>query len=974
MNSIIPYFISSNLKNIAGINLLYGEKNSEFKPNNPFYDEPIPELVLNSDSFENNSQKSKDNLDDQDEKISGWLFIMKPKSGESLKLEDTISEYASLRVNKLFSSDNPDSIQETKKSNFFNSKNKSNLTKNSKHSFLCYATLKGETILLYDSEKKSEGFGTIVLSQYKVSLGYVDEYRETRIYSKKTPILLEPAPTSESSRSRTNSAPDKNSSKNEISYCIFTLQSTKKEDWYFAISSTILSINPNPLSRLQKSCYSLDWDQVKSVIDKRLSESSDTDSVLSSSDVVINALIGRLVLGTIHTKKVHDYMLSKIIKKFDSLILPSIIDNIQVLNLSIGDNIPILSKSKLSKYGDNGQVSFESFIDYPGGLTILMQVTVKVVNVKFPINFGVKVKGLKGDAILALKQSPSDRFWVGFKELPEIDLEIEPVFMQKKIKVKKIIDILRNKMFESFRSSFVLPNMSDNLFFIPNSKSKGGIFENDLHSDTFELPAELTSSLSSAQSPLIDAQQPTNSTLAVEPNISDPTNLTKKLTSFLKKNQDFPATLSLDKEQGEIIQKIKNEQNKRLSIEKNKQGSWSFKSLLDIEKIPIDSKLNLTIDNSSLSNKNATYKTAERRNSLSSNSLRSTTSLPRNSISSYIGPSNKSDDSSFKGSSQPDFISETIRIEDLLDSKDEIPDLLTSKSSPIVPPLEKSIDELILDIPVKDLNPPTLPPRDSLLNSPRPVNDSSSSDSRVFTFPNMSKSTFSSTLSSNDRNLNAPRSSEDLNQMQLLQQMQYRLLKEKELKPSSPVQNSDDIIFSTKQIAKGIKSSVISGASELYKNAKQSSTAESAMKWLMKHSKNAPKLPSRSDSNLNNSKKSITINNDQSQIQAQTQDQTQTQTQTQIQDSSPTSSAVNTISYENPTSIYTTAVSPKISSKTLPDNSAHHSPQVENNSISGTFLIPESGEMPVVTEPPKLPIRIVKAAGKTKVEDFKFFD
>ncbi|OLY78962.1 hypothetical protein AYI68_g6980 [Smittium mucronatum] len=989
-NSFIYNLILEKISFYLGLNLLVVD--SSFKPNNPFSSDTSvvaenasPETQIQAgpklDSFDLLSENSKD----QEEKISGWLFIMIPKNNEKLALENVISLYASLRVYKLFSPEDPNCILDAKKSNF---NNQSNLKKNSKHYFLCYAVLKGGNIFLYDSEKKNEGFGTIVLSEYTASLGFVDEFKESRAYSKKTPILLHRQDNLNISTG-SSLTPDPNSANHahkdqKIAYCLFTLQSTKKEDWYFAITSTILQINTDDISKLQRSCFSMEWAQVKNVLDYRFKDKKDSNAPTSASDIFLNALLGRLALGVMKTKAAHAFLKKKITKKFDSLQLPSVIDQIEVLNLSIGKNIPLLSETKLSSYGQNGQINLETFIDYSGGLTILLKVTAKLVNVKIPINFDLKVNRLRGSAVMSLKQPPSDRFWFGFKELPDIDLEIEPIFMQKKIKVKKIIDVLNSKILDSFKSSFVLPNMSDILFFIPGKKSKGGIFERDIHLDNFDLSNELVASFLSS-SPILKTQKPDVDEQEVSN--TDSNTLKSKLAAFLRKPQESQSNaLTQDKEQNEIIQKIKLENSKKMASDRSKSSTWSFKSLIEVEKIPITPKNSLPVDIISPNSSTSKSKLYEIRGSESqnsqkpalpvrrdSNSIASSPNLNRaiyttKSSDSFITPPGDNETGSFipyvksdkdiKYSDTQSLSSfgndgknpkESLHISSLSDNDENSP-------APRIVPNEdltgeekekENSPELVLEI-------PTAEGYTHGINH-NSLRQSVSNDDKIFSFPSMSKTALSPPR---ERRLSKNYTSaafedpslSDVQQLRLKQQQQQKRVQQQRTENLSKSDNAQsEPALTTKQIAQGIKTSVILSASELYKNAKQSAAAESAMKWIMKQSAKMSSSPANTAETSNSGV-----------IPSEVDKRSRSGTNERVLPPLPKRQSLSTDGLNRTRNEETASLT---SSPTL----------LAKESISEGFLIPSDNGAPPIMEPPKLPIRNAKMNGKTKVEDFQIY-
>ncbi|KAI0240100.1 hypothetical protein L0F63_000973, partial [Massospora cicadina] len=87
--------------------------------------------------------------------------------------------------------------------------------------------------------------------------------------------------------------------------------------------------------------------------------------------------------------------------------------------------------------------------------------------------------------LLRIKPPPTNRFWIGFYEMPKMSLSIEPMVSDTQIKSTMIIQAIERRIFEMVKEAVVLPNMDDFCFF--PSFGTGGIFNfADDHLDSSE--------------------------------------------------------------------------------------------------------------------------------------------------------------------------------------------------------------------------------------------------------------------------------------------------------------------------------------------------------------------------------------------------------------------------------------------------------------------------------------------------------
>lgn len=195
-----------------------------------------------------------------------------------------------------------------------------------------------------------------------------------------------------------------------------------------------------------------------------------------------NSFLGRIFLGVYKTKKIQDVMIAKITRKTLKLKRPSFLGEIKVRSFNIGHSIPYITRTKMHDLALNGELLAEFHLDYRGGIRVEIEVDVglglsTLKPVKVTIVLAVLVKSISGMMTLKIKAPPTNRFWIGFQEPPEMDIVIEPIVADKAIKLNMVLTAIESKIREAMVEAIVLPNMDDYPFF--DSKGTGGIFEGD---------------------------------------------------------------------------------------------------------------------------------------------------------------------------------------------------------------------------------------------------------------------------------------------------------------------------------------------------------------------------------------------------------------------------------------------------------------------------------------------------------------
>ncbi|KAJ1999168.1 hypothetical protein H4R26_005174 [Coemansia thaxteri] len=200
---------------------------------------------------------------------------------------------------------------------------------------------------------------------------------------------------------------------------------------------------------------------------------------LVREDEWLNALFGRMFLGAYKTEWARRHLVRKMQAKFDRVHRPVFLDKIIVADLDIGDNVPLITSPKLEAFDTNGMVDISMYVHYMGGFRLVLNTGVKLGSLRMSVSLAVVLESLTGKMLVRLKPSPSNRFWMGFYEMPNIRLSLSPVLMQKKVKYAAVSQAIEKQIYDVLRQTLVLPNMDDTVFF-PTFVDDGAILERSL--------------------------------------------------------------------------------------------------------------------------------------------------------------------------------------------------------------------------------------------------------------------------------------------------------------------------------------------------------------------------------------------------------------------------------------------------------------------------------------------------------------
>ncbi|KAJ9061657.1 hypothetical protein DSO57_1018510 [Entomophthora muscae] len=330
----------------------------------------------------------------------------------------------------------------------------------------CYAVLKQDKLMVYESGNRVECRGVILLSEFTPSI-FPEGLPDNEAFKKEYPILLK--------HRLIEDAEDDISS----DYYLYLDSPVEKESWFIALLN---AANPRPENR-QFDPLSFDRSAIEGLI-KTINSNDDHHQTQW-----LNALIGRIFLGVYKTQAAKDYFINKIATKTTKVKKPGFLGEIHVRDLRIGNSIPYITNPKLLNLSKDGELTAEMDLEYTGGFKAeieteaTLSVTSRLKPLKVNMVLAVVLKSFTGKILLRVKPPPTNRFWIGFYEMPKMSMSIEPMVSDTQIKSTMIIQAIERRICEMVKEALVLPNMDDFCFF--PSFGTGGIFnfsENPLDS------------------------------------------------------------------------------------------------------------------------------------------------------------------------------------------------------------------------------------------------------------------------------------------------------------------------------------------------------------------------------------------------------------------------------------------------------------------------------------------------------------
>ncbi|KAF9334554.1 hypothetical protein BG006_001970 [Podila minutissima] len=329
-----------------------------------------------------------------------------------------------------------------------------------------YAVLRYDTLFLYESDQQRDCKAVVPMNLFEVKI-FPRNLPDNEVFNKEHPIQIKRKPDIIPSSSVLDNGQDE--------YYIFIHSPVIKEDWYLALLYASKLRKPGTKQKIQDKAQ-FDIEAIQNHIRVLHSDRHHEHTRW------FNSFLGRIFLGVYKTKKIQNVFIQKITRKTLKLKRPSFLGEIKVRSFNIGQSIPYITRTKLHDLALNGELLAEFHLAYRGGVRVEIEVDVglglnSLKSVKVTVVLAVLVKSISGMMTLKVKAPPTNRFWIGFQEPPEMDIVIEPIVADKAIKLNVVLAAIESKIREAMVEAIVLPNMDDYPFF--DSHGTGGIFEGD---------------------------------------------------------------------------------------------------------------------------------------------------------------------------------------------------------------------------------------------------------------------------------------------------------------------------------------------------------------------------------------------------------------------------------------------------------------------------------------------------------------
>lgn len=326
-----------------------------------------------------------------------------------------------------------------------------------------FVVLRHGHLMLYENSDQVEVKYVIAIEQYDISIYSGGEGRipEGELWIKRNAIML----SRKSSKEHDTPRP----------FFFFSENCSDKEDFYVAL----LQNQEQRPDETNNPPIPLHFDPKLAIgLVQRLHSSEE-----QLQTRWLNALIGRLFLAIYKTPEVEDLLRMKIIKKIARAKKTAFLSDIVLRSIIMGESAPQITNPRLKDLTIDGDCCAEMDIKYNGGFRLEVATTARIdLGARFKarevtVILAVIVKRLNGHALVKFKPPPSNRIWVSFETMPDMDMTIEPLVSSRQITYGFILRTIEARIREVLADTIVLPHWDDLPFTdTSHQKFRGGIW------------------------------------------------------------------------------------------------------------------------------------------------------------------------------------------------------------------------------------------------------------------------------------------------------------------------------------------------------------------------------------------------------------------------------------------------------------------------------------------------------------------
>ncbi|TKA69982.1 hypothetical protein B0A49_07592, partial [Cryomyces minteri] len=205
-----------------------------------------------------------------------------------------------------------------------------------------------------------------------------------------------------------------------------------------------------------------------------------------------------MFLALYKTSEVEEYIRTKITKKIARVSKPAFLTSIKIQNVNLGDSAPLITNPKLKELTVDGALTVEADIRYDGNFRLEIAAVARIdLGSRFKareVNLVLAgiFKKLEGHVLLRAKPPPSNRLWISFETMPNMEMSIEPIVSSRQITYGIILRAIESRIREVIGETVVLPNWDDIPFLDTTSQRfRGGIWEEDTKDSAFSEQATM---------------------------------------------------------------------------------------------------------------------------------------------------------------------------------------------------------------------------------------------------------------------------------------------------------------------------------------------------------------------------------------------------------------------------------------------------------------------------------------------------
>ena len=312
-----------------------------------------------------------------------------------------------------------------------------------------FVVLRHGHLMLYENSEQLEVKHVISLEHHDVSVcGGDEEIPEGELWIKRNAIRL----TRKSWIEEGVSKP----------FFLFSENCSEKEDFYFALlhnQEVKAGAKDNPPRPLQYNPRHIIG------LVQRLHSSEE-----QLQTRWLNGLLGRLFLALYKTADIEEFIRKKISKKIARVKKPAFMSGIVLQGIDMGESAPQLINPRLRDLTIDGDCCVEADLRYNGNFRLEIAATARLdLGARFKARevnliLAVVVKRLQGHGMLKFKPPPSNRVWVTFEHMPNMELSIEPIVSSRQITYSVIHRAIESRIREVVAETIVLPHWDDSPF------------------------------------------------------------------------------------------------------------------------------------------------------------------------------------------------------------------------------------------------------------------------------------------------------------------------------------------------------------------------------------------------------------------------------------------------------------------------------------------------------------------------------